>query len=275
MVLPRPRRPRRRRRHPGPRLRRLRPGGRPVIERGNEPDGWGSLRDAGHLLGDAEAGLATSAVALSAWRRTHTHCPRCGAPTVLVEAGWAARCDRDGSTHYPRTDPAVIMAISDGADRLLLAHAAAWPERRRSVLAGFVEAGEGLEQAVRREVEEEVGLDVGPLAYAGGQPWPFPGRSWSASTAASSARTASRGPNRAPTARRSPTRGGSRATTSPARSRRARSCCRCGRRSPACSSSRGSGARSPTPRSDGRPGGPPPVGRAVRWGTLRRRRAAS
>lgn len=137
--------------------------------------GWASLREAGALLDDRGAGLATTAVALASWRRTHRHCPRCGAPTTLTEAGWSARCDADGSQHYPRTDPAVIMAVHDGADRLLLAHSAAWPERRRSVLAGFVEAGEGLEQAVRREVAEEVGLAVGRVDYSGAQPWPFPG----------------------------------------------------------------------------------------------------
>lgn len=151
------------------------PASPPRVERGATPPGWASLRDAGHLLSDAEAGLATAAVALSAWRRGHTHCPRCGAPTVLAESGWSARCERDSSTHYPRTDPAVIMTVRDGQDRLLLAHSAAWPERRRSVLAGFVEAGEGLEQAVRREVAEEVGIEVDELAYLGAQPWPFPG----------------------------------------------------------------------------------------------------
>lgn len=148
--------------------------GVPGADPSTEP-GWTSLRDAGHRLSDAEAGLATSAVALASWRRTHTRCPRCGAATVLVESGWAARCENDGSLHYPRTDPAVIMTVRDGLDRLLLARSAAWPERRRSVLAGFVEAGEGLEQAVRREVAEEVGVDVGRLAYRAAQPWPFPG----------------------------------------------------------------------------------------------------
>lgn len=133
-----------------------------------------TLRDAGHLLDARDAGLATCAVALAQWRRTHTHCPRCGAEVEVAEAGWSTRCPADGSSHYPRTDPAVIMAVHDAADRLLLARSVAWPERRRSVLAGFVEAGEGLEAAVRREVAEEVGLEVGPVAYAGAQPWPFP-----------------------------------------------------------------------------------------------------
>lgn len=133
-----------------------------------------SLRDAGHLVDARDAGLATTAVALAQWRRGHRHCPRCGAPTELVEAGWSARCPNDGSAHYPRTDPAVIMAVHDGAGRLLLARSVAWPPRRRSVLAGFVEAGEGPEAAVRREVAEEVGLRIGAVQYAGAQPWPFP-----------------------------------------------------------------------------------------------------
>ncbi|WP_454294005.1 NAD(+) diphosphatase [Salana multivorans] len=132
-----------------------------------------SLRDSGHLLDDRDAGLATAAVALSQWRRTHRCCPRCGTRTELVESGWAARCDVDGHVVYPRTDPAVIMAVHDGA-WLLLARSVAWPQRRRSVLAGFVEAGESPESAVRREVAEEVGVRIGRVEYAGSQPWPFP-----------------------------------------------------------------------------------------------------
>lgn len=149
-----------------------------------------SLRDVGHLLDDRDAGLATAAVALSQWRRTHRCCPRCGARTELVEGGWAARCDVDGHVVYPRTDPAVIMAVHDGAGRLLLARSVAWPERRRSVLAGFVEAGESPEAAVRREVAEEVGVRIGRVEYAGSQPWPFPAslmlgyHAWAADAAA-------------------------------------------------------------------------------------------
>lgn len=134
-----------------------------------------SLRDIGHALTSADVGLATTAVALAQWRTVHRHCPRCGEPTELTEAGWSARCPRDGSVHYPRTDPAVIMAVHDGAGRLLLARSAAWPVGRRSILAGFVDAGEGPESAVRREVVEEVSLAVGQVQYAGAQPWPFPG----------------------------------------------------------------------------------------------------
>jgi NAD+ diphosphatase len=83
-------------------------------------------------------------------------------------------CEVDGSEHYPRTDPAVIMAVVDGDDRLLLGRQAAWPDGRFSTLAGFVEPGESLEQAVRREVGEEVGVEIGAVDYLGSQPWPFP-----------------------------------------------------------------------------------------------------
>jgi NAD+ diphosphatase len=141
-----------------------------------EPDGsrWAGLREVGALLGDAEAGLLVHAVALANWHETHTHCPRCGSPTQPALAGSVRRCVADGTEHYPRTDPAVIMAVVDGDDRLLLGHQPRWPEHRFSTLAGFVEPGESLEQAVRREVLEEVGVRVGRVDYLGSQPWPFP-----------------------------------------------------------------------------------------------------
>jgi len=137
-------------------------------------DGWRSLRVVGGALDAHDAGLATAAVALDAWHDRHPRCPRCGAPTRAVQAGWSRVCDADGSEHYPRTDPAVIMAVVDADDRLLLGHAAAWAPGRWSTLAGFVEAGEAAEQAVRREVREETGVEVGAIEYAGSQPWPFP-----------------------------------------------------------------------------------------------------
>jgi NAD+ diphosphatase len=121
-----------------------------------------------------DAGLGVAAVALAAWHRSHRCCPLCGTPTVVGFAGWVRHCPTDGRDQYPRTDPAVIMAVVDDDDRLLLGHAAQWPERRFSTLAGYVEPGEGLEQAVRREVDEEVGVAVGEVTYRGSQPWPFP-----------------------------------------------------------------------------------------------------
>ncbi|WP_190278742.1 NAD(+) diphosphatase [Cellulomonas sp. B6] len=136
--------------------------------------GWRPLRAVGASLDAHDAGLATTAVALDAWHDRHPRCPRCGARTRTAQAGWSRVCDVDGSEHYPRTDPAVIMAVVDDADRLLLGHAAAWPQGRWSTLAGFVEAGESAEQAVRRETREETGVVVGDVEYAGSQPWPFP-----------------------------------------------------------------------------------------------------
>ena len=132
------------------------------------------LRDIGHQLPPTHRDAFMTTQALASWHRSHSHCPRCGSATVPAQAGWIRRCEADGSEHYPRTDPAVIMAITDPSDRLLLARAAAWPQNRRSVLAGFVEPGEPAESAVAREVAEEVGLTVHDIRYVASQPWPFP-----------------------------------------------------------------------------------------------------
>lgn len=137
------------------------------------PD-WRSLREIGAELDDTDAGVLTTATALVEWHGRHAHCPRCGALTEVVQAGWVRRCPQDGSEHHPRTDPAIIVAVTDPDDRLLLATGLPWPEGRVSVLAGFVEAGESLEAAVVREVQEEVGIPVDDLRYRGNQPWPFP-----------------------------------------------------------------------------------------------------
>ena len=133
-----------------------------------------SLHDVGALLGNRDAGLLVHAVAVAAWHATHTHCPRCGAPTVSTRGGSVRRCTADGSEHFPRTDPAVIMLVTDGADRCVLGRQAVWPAGRFSALAGFVEPGESAEQAVIREVQEETGLAVRHVVYRGSQPWPFP-----------------------------------------------------------------------------------------------------
>lgn len=143
-----------------------------------QPDGTSvtrrALRDVGAALDEHDVDLYLTAVALANWHRTHPRCPRCGAATRIVDAGWVRRCEADDSQHYPRTDPAVIMAVIDQDDRLLLARNPIWPSGRRSVLAGFVEPGERLEAAVAREVEEEVGLRVRDVRYRASQPWPFP-----------------------------------------------------------------------------------------------------
>jgi len=135
---------------------------------------WTSLRAAGAVLSDRDAGLATTAVALDSWHTHHRYCPRCGGPTDVRHGGWVRVCRLDGAEHYPRTDPAVIMAVVDDDDRILLGHNVAWPAGRYSTLAGFVEAGEPPEAAVRREVAEETGIVVTGVQYVASQPWPFP-----------------------------------------------------------------------------------------------------
>ena len=135
---------------------------------------WRTLRSVGVLLSDRDAGLFATMLGLANWHAVHTHCPRCGSRTDPDQSGWIRRCPQDESEHYPRTDPAVIMAVTDDVDRLLLARSPHWPEGRLSVLAGFVEPGESLEAAVAREVLEEVGVVVDQVRYLGNQPWPFP-----------------------------------------------------------------------------------------------------
>ena len=139
-----------------------------------EEDHWRSLRQIGADLSDRDATIFATALALANWHATHTHCPRCGAPTTPVQGGWLRRCEQDGSEHYPRTDVAVIMSVIDDQDRILLARGAGWGTGRFSVLAGFLEPGESLAAAVAREVHEEVGLEVSDVEYLGDQPWPFP-----------------------------------------------------------------------------------------------------
>ena len=133
-----------------------------------------TLREAGPLLPVAEAELVAMAGALAAWHRAEAYCPTCGTATTVANAGtarWCPSCERD---RFPRTDPAIIVAIIDADDRILLARQGVWATGRHSVLAGFVEAGESLEQAVHREVFEESGLHVDDVTYFGSQPWPFP-----------------------------------------------------------------------------------------------------
>lgn len=133
-----------------------------------------SVRTLAPLLDPDELSLAVHAVGISRWLLSTAYCSRCGTPTEIRSAGHLRHCPGCGASHFPRTDPAVIMLVTDADDRALLARNPQWPENRFSTLAGFVEPGEGLEDAVRREVMEEVGIAVGKATYAASQPWPFP-----------------------------------------------------------------------------------------------------
>jgi NAD+ diphosphatase len=131
------------------------------------------LRDAAALLPREDGGLAAYAAALLGWHRRHRFCANCGAATVISEGGHVRSCPACGAEHHPRTDPVVIMLVIKG-DSVLLGRQSSWPRGRFSALAGFVEPGESLEEAVAREVLEEAGVTVGPPRYVSSQPWPFP-----------------------------------------------------------------------------------------------------
>ncbi|HEV2798797.1 MAG TPA: NAD(+) diphosphatase, partial [Nocardioides sp.] len=145
-----------------------------------EPDEWVPLRDVLSLLAEgtpAQAPLVMHAIGLAEWHHATRFCPRCGGDLVSRAAGHELQCTRCERRQFPRTDPAVIMAIThgDGVDEaILLGRNRAWPPGRWSTLAGFCEPGETLEDAVRREVDEEVGVRVGEVTYFGSQPWPLP-----------------------------------------------------------------------------------------------------
>lgn len=140
---------------------------------GDGPVATVDLRTGGPHLAGEDAGLLATATALLGWHAKAGYCSVCGQPTNPELAGWARRCAA-GHEEYPRTDPAVICLVHDGADQVLLGRQPSWPVGRFSVLAGFVEAGESLEACVQREVREEVGVTVRDVRYLGSQPWPFP-----------------------------------------------------------------------------------------------------
>ena len=121
-----------------------------------------------------DATVFAQARAVLHWHARHRHCGVCGGAMEFVRAGWLGRCRACNAEHYPRTDQAIIAAVTDG-ERLLLGRQASWPRNRWSVLAGFVEPGESLEQTVAREVMEESGVRVLRSRYLASQPWPFPG----------------------------------------------------------------------------------------------------
>ena len=143
-----------------------------------DPDGrlsgqWRGLRELAPVVSQADGGLLAHAVALLNWHRRHRFCSNCGAPSEAREAGHLRVCPTCGADHHPRTDPVVIMLVADG-DRAMLGRQAHWPPGRYSALAGFVEPGESLEEAVAREVFEESGVRVTDIEYRSSQPWPFP-----------------------------------------------------------------------------------------------------
>lgn len=138
----------------------------------NEPASAARLAVRG--LGDTDRDIAITALALVNWHRVAPHCGVCGGDTAIGHAGHVRHCPTCGRDRFPRQDPAVIMAILDAEDRLLLAHNATWDAGRMSLIAGFVDAGESLEASCRREAFEEVGVRLGAVRYVSSQPWPFP-----------------------------------------------------------------------------------------------------
>jgi NAD+ diphosphatase len=148
-------------------------GGAPVFAAEAANGALTGLREAAATLPRADGGLAAYAAALLNWHRRHRFCANCGAPTEIREAGHVRSCPACGAEHHPRTDPVVIMLVLRG-EEVLLGRQARWPPGRYSALAGFVEPGESLEEAVAREVLEEAQVVVGPPRYVSSQPWPFP-----------------------------------------------------------------------------------------------------
>jgi NAD+ diphosphatase len=140
-------------------------------------DDWVPLRGAMAALDEDSGALVVHAVGIAEWLFATRHCPRCGGLLQPAQLGHLLHCPDCGRDEFPRTDPAVIMVVVDGEapdDRCLLGRHPAWPPGQYSTLAGFVEPGESIEQAVRREVLEESGIRIGAVSYFGSQPWPLP-----------------------------------------------------------------------------------------------------
>lgn len=135
---------------------------------------WAGFREVAGRLDAPDTALFIEASAIANWHATHTHCPRCGTATTIEAGGWVRRCPADNSEHYPRTDPAIIVTVVGPDGRLLLGGGGPLDAKNYSTLAGFVEPGESLEQAVVREIGEEVGVRVTASQYLGSQSWPFP-----------------------------------------------------------------------------------------------------
>jgi NAD+ diphosphatase len=125
------------------------------------------------LLPPEQLSILAQARSIVHWHQTHGFCAKCGVATVMQDAGYRRHCAACGTDHFPRTDPVVIMAVCHGR-KTLLGRQKSWPESMYSTLAGFMEPGETIEAAVRREVMEEVGVKIGRVDYIASQPWPFP-----------------------------------------------------------------------------------------------------
>ena len=148
-----------------------------VVDPSVADDTWTGLRGIVADVDEEEAALVVHAVGVAEWLFATRHCVRCGGEVEPRQLGHVLRCTSCGREEFPRTDPAVIMVVVEGdepEDRCLLGRHPAWPPGRYSTLAGFVEPGESMEQAVRREVFEESGIRVGEVSYFGSQPWPLP-----------------------------------------------------------------------------------------------------
>lgn len=158
-----------------PLLLGVEPDGAPLLAaEATDDDVLVDLRAAAAVLSPEESGLLAYAQSMRHWHRTHRFCGTCGAPSVSREAGHMREC-AEGHQVHPRTDPVVIMLVTDAErDRVLMGRQPAWPANRWSALAGFIEPGESLETAVRREVAEEAGIEVNGVRFRASQPWPFP-----------------------------------------------------------------------------------------------------
>jgi NAD+ diphosphatase len=140
----------------------------------DDEDRWFDLRRSGHRLSDTDVGILATSLAIAGWHRAEPFCAHCGSPTTVRNAGWARHCPVDGNELFPRMDPAGSTTATITAGRILLGSNAMWEHNRYSLLAGYVDAGESLEQAVSREIFEESGMRLGTPVYLGSQPWPFP-----------------------------------------------------------------------------------------------------
>ena len=145
-----------------------------LLDEPGELGPWGNLRTLGAQLSEADAALFVESLAITNWHLSHRFSPLSGAATTPAKGGWVLLDGESDRELFPRTDMAIIVGVTDAADRLLLGSNAAWESNRYSLLAGFVEPGESLEAAVAREVFEESGIRVTDPVYLGSQPWPFP-----------------------------------------------------------------------------------------------------